>query len=110
MRVYPLVCPGTDLRSGFPGVRSHRPCISCPDAPSWPFFCLLSLLRQLWREDAAEADVIHRLSPEDPLLEHVFHDSCYFVSMWVCFAGGGGANGFDDLPCVYFTLLLCLNE
>lgn len=84
--VRPLVCPGPGLRNRFPGVRCHRRRVHRPDALGWHPVGVLSLLRQLRREDAAEAEVVHQLSQECSLLGHVRHDSHYPVS--ACVSGG----------------------
>lgn len=81
--VRPLVCPGPGLRNRFPGVLCHRRRVHRPDALGWHPVGVLSLLRQLRREDAAEAEVVHQLSQEGSLLGHVRHDSHYPVSACV---------------------------
>lgn len=85
-----LLCLGPDLRNGFLGVRGHRPRVHCPNAPSWPLPGVLSLLRQLWGQDAAGAEVVHRLSQEGSLLEHVRCHSHYPVSVCIMCASVWG--------------------
>lgn len=97
--VRPLVCPGPGLRNRFPGVRCHRRRVHRPDALGWHPVGVLSLLRQLRREDAAEAEVVHQLSQECSLLGHVRHDSHHPVSACVSAGrevGEGGGIFFDD--------------
>lgn len=86
-----LLCvPGPDLRNGLPDMRCHRHRVHRPDALGWHRVGVLSLLRQLRREDAAEAEVVHWLSQEGSLLEHVPHDCYYPVSAGEESGGSGG--------------------
>lgn len=79
-----VLCSGPGLRSGFPGMCSHWHPVHRFDARSWFLLGVLSLLRQLWREDVPEADVRHSLSQKNPLLERIHHHSHYPVSVCVC--------------------------
>lgn len=92
-----LLCLGPDLRNGFLGVCGHWHRLHRPNAPSWPLSGVLSLLRQLWRQDATGADVVHRLSQEGSLLEHIRHHGHYPVSVCTCVPLCGGLRSFSAM-------------
>lgn len=62
-------------------------------AHGWVLLSVLSLLRQLWREDVPEADVVHPLSQENALLGFIHHHNHHPVSVsetrsLACVSGG----------------------
>lgn len=90
------------VRSGFPCLYRHWDSLHCPDAYNSFLRGLLSMLWQLWWEDAAEADILHPLSQKNSLLQLIFNHNHYLVSMYVslCLFLRHGRSSFK---CVQLT-------
>lgn len=72
---------GFDLPNWIPGLRNHRRPLHRSHAHRRALLSVLSLLRQLRREDVPEADVVHPLSQADALLGFVPHHNHHPVSV-----------------------------
>lgn len=72
---------GCALRNRIPGMCNHRRPLHHSHAHRRAHLSLLPLLRQLWREDVPEADIVHPLSQENALLGFIHHHHHHPVSL-----------------------------
>lgn len=102
--VLPIVCAcvclyvrflfsGCELPDWIPGMCNHRHPLHRSHAHRRVLLSVLSLLRQLRREDVPEADAVHPLFQENALLGLIYHHSHHPVSVSkphgpVCLSGG----------------------